>query len=303
MLNKPNYALLSVSDKTGIVEFARGLHDLGIKLLSTGGTAKAIKEAGIPVTEVSEFTGSPEIFDGRVKTLHPKVHGGILNIRDNDAHQKTAKEMDIKNIDIVAVNLYPFEKVAGNPSSTLEEIIENIDIGGPAMVRSAAKNHAYVTIVVHPHDYKKILQEIKEQGSTSIETRRVLAAKAYSHTALYDTVISNYLGRKFQLRFREEFTVGGRLIQTMRYGENPHQDSAFYKEPLMSETGVCYAQQQHGKELSFNNIVDLNSAEELLKEFKRPACVIIKHNNPCGVAEADTLSEAYDKALDRKSVV
>ena len=297
MLNKPNYALLSVSVKTGIVEFARGLHDLGIKLLSTGGTAKAIKEAGIPVTEVSEFTGSPEIFDGRVKTLHPKVHGGILNIRDNDAHQKTAKEMDIKNIDIVAVNLYPFEKVAGNPSSTLEEIIENIDIGGPAMVRSAAKNHAYVTIVVHPHDYKKILQEIKEQGSTSIETRRVLAAKAYSHTALYDTVISNYLGRKFQLRFREEFTVGGRLIQTMRYGENPHQDSAFYKEPLMSETGVCYAQQQHGKELSFNNIVDLNSAEELLKEFKRPACVIIKHNNPCGVAEADTLSEAYDKAL------
>lgn len=297
MRNQPNYALLSVSDKTGIVEFARGLHELGIKLLSTGGTAKAIKEAGIPVTEVSEFTGSPEIFDGRVKTLHPKVHGGILNIRDNETHQKTAKEMNIENIDIVAVNLYPFEKVAGNASSTLEDIIENIDIGGPAMVRSAAKNHAYVTIVVHPHDYDKVLQEIKAQGSTCIETRRVLAAKAYSHTALYDTVISNYLGRKFQLRFREEFTVGGRLIQSMRYGENPHQDSAFYKEPLMRETGVCYAEQKHGKELSFNNIVDLNSAEELLKEFKNPACVIIKHNNPCGVAEADTLSAAYDNAL------
>ena len=297
MRNQPNYALLSVSDKTGIVDFARGLHELGIKLLSTGGTAKAIKDEGIPVTEVAEFTGSPEIFDGRVKTLHPKVHGGILNIRDNDEHQKTAKEMNIENIDIVAVNLYPFEKVASNPSSSLEDIIENIDIGGPAMVRSAAKNHAYVTIVVHPHDYDKVLQEIKEQGSTCIDTRRVLAAKAYSHTALYDTVISNYLGRKFQLRFREEFTVGGRLIQTMRYGENPHQDSAFYKEPLMRETGVCYAEQKHGKELSYNNIVDLNSAEELLKEFKRPACVIIKHNNPCGVAEGETLLEAYAKKL------
>ena len=297
MRNQPNYALLSVSDKTGIVEFARELHELGIKLLSTGGTAKAIKDAGIPVMEVSEFTGSPEIFDGRVKTLHPKVHGGILNIRDNDEHQKTAKEMNIENIDIVAVNLYPFEKVASNPSSSLEDIIENIDIGGPAMVRSAAKNHAYVTIVVHPHDYNKVLQELKEQGSTCIDTRRVLAAKAYGHTALYDTIISNYLGRKFQLRFREEFTVGGRLIQTMRYGENPHQDSAFYKEPLMRETGVCYAEQKHGKELSYNNIVDLNSAEELLKEFKRPACVIIKHNNPCGVAEGETLLEAYNNAF------
>ena len=254
MRNQPNYALLSVSDKTGIVEFARELHELGIKLLSTGGTAKAIKDAGIPVMEVSEFTGSPEIFDGRVKTLHPKVHGGILNIRDNDEHQKTAKEMNIENIDIVAVNLYPFEKVASNPSSSLEDIIENIDIGGPAMVRSAAKNHAYVTIVVHPHDYNKVLQELKEQGSTCIDTRRVLAAKAYGHTALYDTIISNYLG-------------------------------------------VCYAEQKHGKELSYNNIVDLNSAEELLKEFKRPACVIIKHNNPCGVAEGETLLEAYNNAF------
>lgn len=296
-MQRPNYALLSVSDKTGIVEFAKDLFDMGIKLLSTGGTAKAIKEAGIPVTEVSEFTGSPEIFDGRVKTLHPKVHGGILNIRDNEAHQKTAKEMNIENIDIVAVNLYPFEKVASSLESTLEDIIENIDIGGPAMVRSAAKNHVYVTIVVHPQDYNKVVKEIKEHGSTSLETRRVLAAKAYSHTALYDSIISNYLSREFQLKFREEFTVGGRLIQTMRYGENPHQDSAFYKEPLMKETGVCYAEQKHGKELSFNNIVDLNSAEELLKEFKRPACVIIKHNNPCGVAEADSLIEAYDNAL------
>lgn len=297
MRNTPEYALLSVSDKTGIVEFAKGLHELGIKLLSTGGTAKILKHAGIPVTEVSDFTGSPEIFDGRVKTLHPKVHGGILNIRDNEAHAKTAKEMGIPNIDIVVVNLYPFESVAANKESTIEDIIENIDIGGPAMIRSAAKNHNYVTVVISPKDYDNVLKEIKTNGDTSLGTRQVLAARAFSHTALYDTVISNFLGRKYGLRFRDEFTVGGRLIQTMRYGENPHQDSAFYREPLMFETGVCQSDQLHGKELSYNNIVDLNSAIELVKEFSRPAAVIIKHNNPCGAAEGDTLFEAYEKAL------
>lgn len=297
MRNTPEYALLSVSDKTGIVEFAKGLHELGIKLLSTGGTAKILKHAGIPVTEVSDFTGSPEIFDGRVKTLHPKVHGGILNIRDNESHAKTAKEMSIPNIDIVVVNLYPFESVAAKKESTIEDIIENIDIGGPAMIRSAAKNHNYVTVVISPKDYDNVLKEIKTSGDTSLGTRQVLAAKAFSHTALYDTVISNFLGRKYGLRFRDEFTVGGRLIQTMRYGENPHQDSAFYREPLMFETGVCQSDQLHGKELSYNNIVDLNSAIELVKEFSRPAAVIIKHNNPCGAAEGDTLFEAYEKAL------
>ncbi len=297
MSKKIEYALLSVSDKAGIVDFAKGLHDLGIKILSTGGTAKALSQANIPVIEVSEFTGSPEIFDGRVKTLHPKVHGGILNIRDNAEHQATAQKHNIENIDIVAVNLYPFEAVAANPQSTLDDIIENIDIGGPAMVRSSAKNHSFVTIVVSPNDYESVLAELKSNGETSLDTRRKLAAKAYSHTALYDTIISNYLSKKFDLGFREEFTVGGRLLQTMRYGENPHQNSAFYQEPLMFETGIARAEQIHGKELSFNNIVDLNSAIELVKEFKRPATVIIKHNNPCGVAEGDTLSQAYDKAL------
>lgn len=297
MRNTPEYALLSVSDKTGIVEFAKGLHELGIRLLSTGGTAKVIKHAGIPVAEVSDFTGSPEIFDGRVKTLHPKIHGGILNIRDNESHFKIAKEMGIPNIDIVAVNLYPFEEVASKSGSTLEEIIENIDIGGPAMIRSAAKNHNYVTVIISPKDYPSVLKELKTNGDTSLGTRQVLAARAYAHTALYDTVISNYLGRKYGLRFRDEFTVGGRLIQTMRYGENPHQDSAFYREPLTFETGVCHAEQIHGKELSYNNIVDLNSAVELMKEFERPAAIIIKHNNPCGAAEGNTLIEAYEKAF------
>ena len=297
MKHTPEYALLSVSDKTGIVEFAKGLSELGVKILSTGGTAKAIKHAGVPVTEVSEFTGFPEIFDGRVKTLNPKIHGGILNVRDNETHKKIAAEHGIANIDIVAVNLYPFETVAAKKGSTLEDIIENIDIGGPAMIRSAAKNHNYVTVVVSPNDYEKVLQEIKLTGFPSLETRQVLAAKAFSHTALYDSVISNFLGRRFGLRFREEFTVGGRLVQTMRYGENPHQDSAFYKEPLMAETGVCHAEQLHGKELSFNNIVDINSACELVKEFDSPAAVIIKHNNPCGVAEGETLTDAYLSAL------
>ncbi len=297
MKNTPEYALLSVSDKTGIVEFAKGLNELGVKILSTGGTAKALKHAGVPVTEVSDFTGFPEIFDGRVKTLNPKIHGGILNIRDNETHRKIAAEYGIENIDIVAVNLYPFETVAAKKESTLEDIIENIDIGGPAMIRSAAKNHNYVTVIVSPNDYGKVLQEMKLAGFPSLETRQVLAAKAFSHTALYDSVISNFLGRKFGLRFREEFTVGGRLVQTMRYGENPHQDSAFYREPLMAETGVCYAEQLHGKELSFNNIVDINSACELVKEFDNPAVVIIKHNNPCGVAEGETLEKAYENAL------
>ncbi len=297
MSTNVKYALLSVSDKAGIVDFAKGLHEQGYKILSTGGTAKALADASVPVIEVSEFTGSPEIFDGRVKTLHPKVHGGILNIRDNAEHQATAEKHNIENIDIVAVNLYPFESVAANPSSTLEDIIENIDIGGPAMVRSSAKNHNFVSIVVSPKDYDVVLAELKANGETSLETRRKLAAKAYSHTALYDTIISNYLSKKFDLGFREEFTVGGRLLQTMRYGENPHQNSAFYQEPLMFETGISNAEQIHGKELSFNNIVDLNSAQELVKEFKRPATVIIKHNNPCGVAEADTLAEAYKLAL------
>ncbi len=293
MMNKAKTALISVSDKNGIVEFAKALKELGIKILSTGGTAKALKDAGIDCMEVADFTGSPEIFDGRVKTLHPKVHGGILNIRDNADHQKTAKEHGIENIDIVAVNLYPFESTVLNKASTLEDIIENIDIGGPAMIRSAAKNHNYVTVLVAPKDYDQVIAELKADGNTSIDTRKKLAAKAYAHTSLYDSVISNYLNNKFDIQFPDEFTTGGRLLQPMRYGENPHQNAAFYKEPLMIESSVTNTTQMHGKELSFNNIVDLNSAYELVKEFKNPAAVIIKHNNPCGVAEADNLLTAY----------
>lgn len=296
------YALLSVSEKTGIVEFAAGLVKLGYSLLSTGGTAKAIKDAGIAVQEVSDFTGFPEILDGRVKTLNPLVHGAILNIRDNPEHQKTAAEHGIKNIDIVAVNLYPFEATVSKDGVSFEEIIENIDIGGPAMVRSAAKNNAFVTIVVHAADYGRVLDEISKYGNTALETRLELAAKAYSHTALYDSVISNYLNRKIGKKFPEEFTIGGRLAQNMRYGENPHQDAAFYIVPLSKEAGVATAKQHHGKELSFNNIVDIHAAVELVKEFKQPAAVIVKHMNPCGVAEAGNLLEAYEEALSTDPV-
>lgn len=298
MAQKERYALLSVSDKSGIADLAKSLDKLGFKLLSTGGTSKAIKDAGVPVIEVSEFTASPEIFDGRVKTLHPKVHGGILNIRDNKEHIATKKDMGIEDIDIVVVNLYPFERVASNPASSLEDIIENIDIGGPSMVRSAAKNHKFVTIITSPDDYEKVINELNEKGETSIETRNELAAKAFSHTALYDSIISNFLNRRYNIAFPKEYTLGGRLIQNMRYGENPHQNSAFYEEPLMKELSISHAKQLHGKELSFNNIVDTNSSLELLKEFSNPACVIIKHNNPCGVAEGDNLDIAYDNALE-----
>lgn len=291
------YALLSVSDKTGIVDFARGLKEAGYKLLSTGGTAKAIKEAGIEVMEIADFTGFPEILDGRVKTLHPMVHGGILNIRTNKDHQETVEKHGIKNIDIVAVNLYPFEATVSREGVEFDEIIENIDIGGPSMVRSAAKNNAFVTIVVHNEDYEKVLAEIETHGGTLPGTRLELAAKAYAHTALYDSVISNYLFNKLDIKFPTEYTIGGRLAQGMRYGENPHQDAAFYKVPLSKETGVSTAKQLHGKELSFNNIVDIHAAVELVKEFKDAACVIVKHMNPCGTSVSDTINSAYENAL------
>jgi len=294
-MSKDSYALLSVSDKNGIVDFAKSLDKLGIKILSTGGTAKTLRDANIPCIEVADFTGSKEIFDGRVKTLHPKIHGGILNIRDNADHQKTATENGIENIDIVAVNLYPFESTVLNPASTFEDIIENIDIGGPAMIRSAAKNHPSVTVIVSPSDYDIVITELNT-GNTSLDLRKRLAAKAFSHTSLYDSVISNYLNNQFGIKFPEEFTSGGRLIQPMRYGENPHQNAAFYQEPLMIESAITNTKQLHGKELSFNNIVDLNSAYELIKEFDKPSAVIIKHNNPCGVAEAEDLYTAYMNA-------
>ncbi|MDR2884701.1 MAG: bifunctional phosphoribosylaminoimidazolecarboxamide formyltransferase/IMP cyclohydrolase [Deferribacteraceae bacterium] len=291
------YALLSVSDKYGIVDFAKGLVECGYKILSTGGTAKELKAAGVLVQEVGEFTGSPEILDGRVKTLHPKVHGGILNIRDNVQHQETIKAHGIENIDIVAVNLYPFEATVARSGVTFEEIIENIDIGGPSMVRSAAKNHAFVTIVVHSSDYNGVLDEIRAHGNTTKETRLALAAKAFSHTALYDSVISGYLNRKIGNLFPQEYTIGGRMLQAMRYGENPHQNASFYSVPLSIESGITNAKQLHGKELSFNNVVDAHAAVELAKEFKKPAAVIVKHMNPCGTAVAETVNKAYELAL------
>jgi phosphoribosylaminoimidazolecarboxamide formyltransferase/IMP cyclohydrolase len=291
------YALLSVSDKTGIAEFAKGLAKAGYGLLSTGGTASALKAAGLDVTEVSDFTGFPEIMDGRVKTLHPKVHGGILNIRSNEEHRKTAEKHGIENIDLVAVNLYPFEATVEKAGVSFAEIIENIDIGGPSMVRSAAKNHAFVTIVVHSADYERVLAEIEAHGDTLPETRQELAAAAFSHTALYDSVISGYLNNKLGIKFPREYTIGGRLAQGMRYGENPHQDASFYKVPLSKESGISKARQLHGKELSFNNIVDTHAAVELVKEFKEPAAVIIKHMNPCGAAMDKDIYTAYEMAL------
>jgi phosphoribosylaminoimidazolecarboxamide formyltransferase/IMP cyclohydrolase len=296
------YALLSVSDKTGLVGFAQGLIEAGYSIISTGGTSKALQGAGLAVQDISDFTGFPEILDGRVKTLHPMVHGGILNIRNNPEHQKTVQAHNIKNIDLVAVNLYPFEATVAKADVSFAEIIENIDIGGPSMVRSAAKNNAFVTIVVHTADYDRVLAEIKTKGDTTPETRLELAAKAYAHTALYDSIIANHLNSRLNIKFPQEYTVGGRLAQSMRYGENPHQDAAFYKVPLASEAGVSTSKQLHGKELSFNNIVDIHAAVELVKEFSRPAVVIVKHMNPCGVSEAENLITAYDEALSTDPV-
>ncbi|MGA1863229.1 bifunctional phosphoribosylaminoimidazolecarboxamide formyltransferase/IMP cyclohydrolase [Deferribacter thermophilus] len=293
----PKRALISVSEKSGIVEFARELVNLGIEIISTGGTAKLLKENGIDIVEISDFTGFPEILDGRVKTLHPKVHAGILNIRDNENHQLVMKEMGLVHIDLVVVNLYPFEKTVAKEGVRFDEAIENIDIGGPTMVRSAAKNHKYVAIVVDNNDYNKIIDEIKNGGIT-YEMRLNLARKAFTHTAVYDALISNYFNKVCKIDFPDEISLPMRKAQDLRYGENPHQKAAFYKSPLIKEVSVSTSKQLHGKELSFNNIIDINAALELVKEFDKPAAVIIKHTNPCGVGIADNLLDAYNFALE-----
>lgn len=298
MLIKPKRALLSLSDKEGLVEFAEGLNKCGVEIISTGGTAKLLKEKGFDIIEISDFTGFPEILDGRVKTLTPRVHSGILNIRENEAHRQTMAEHGFVDIDIVAVNLYPFEKTIGSPSVTTEQAIENIDIGGPTMIRSAAKNFKYVTVVVDRDDYKTILDEINSGGGVKFETRMELARKAFTHTAMYDSIISGYFNSIMDIDFPDEITVAMRKKQDLRYGENPHQKASFYISPGVSEPGVANANQLHGKELSFNNIIDTNAAVELVKEFEDPACVIVKHTNPCGVAFADSATEAYKKALE-----
>ncbi len=308
--NRPiRQALLSVSDKTGIVEFAQGLVQRGVKLLSTGGTAKLLADSGLPVTEVSDYTGFPEMMDGRVKTLHPKVHGGILGRRGTD--DEVMNKHGIESIDMVVVNLYPFAQTVAKPSCTLEDAVENIDIGGPTMVRSAAKNHKDVAIVVNNGDFNAILAEMDQhQNSLTLETRFDLAIKAFEHTAQYDSMIANYFGQLVKPYFAAEEedadakcgqfprTLNLNFIrkQTMRYGENGHQKAAFYVERDVKEASVSTAKQLQGKALSYNNIADTDAALECVKSFDEPACVIVKHANPCGVALGKDILEAYNRA-------
>ena len=293
-------ALVSVSDKAGIVDFARALHELGVELLSTGGTANRLREAGVPVIEVSSYTGFPEMMDGRVKTLHPRIHGGLLARRDTDS--ETMREHGIAGIDLLVVNLYPFEQTVANPDCDLETAIENIDIGGPAMLRAAAKNHAWVTVVVDAGDYETVLEELRASGSVSAATRFRLAAKAFEHTARYDGAIASYLGARDGTEsppalFPRTLNLQYEKSQEMRYGENPHQSAAFYVEHAGVEASVATARQLQGKALSYNNVADTDAALECVKSFEEPACVIVKHANPCGVAVGDNIHDAYDRAF------
>ena len=292
-------ALLSVSDKRGLAEFARSLSERGVEILSTGGSATAIREAGVPVTEVAEVTGHPEIMDGRVKTLHPRIHGGLLARRDHADDQAAMAEHGIPAIDLLAVNLYPFEQTVQGGGDR-DQCIEKIDIGGPAMVRAAAKNHAHVAVVVNPDDYAGVMQEMRaNKGAVSETFRRRLAADAYAHTAAYDAAVAEWMQAQEGTTFPRELSIAGRRKQTLRYGENPHQDAAFYQLAGRhgGRAGVATATQLQGKELSFNNLNDTDAAFEAAAEFDDPAVVIVKHANPCGVAVADELADAYDKAL------
>lgn len=296
-------ALISVSDKTGVVEFAKGLIALGFEIVSTGGTAKALQGADIPVMGISEVTGFPEILEGRVKTLHPNVHGGIL-AKDTDEHMAVLAEHEIAPIDLVVVNLYPFQATVAKPGVTLADAIENIDIGGPTMVRSAAKNHDRVAIVVNPKRYEAVLAELQGDGRLSLQTKRQLALEAFQHTAQYDAAISRYLTKAFDAElFADEIAFGGQKLQNLRYGENPHQQAAFYRSGVPASGTVANGQQLHGKELSYNNIVDVDAAWQIVNEFtNRPAAVIIKHTNPCGAAIGQSLTEAYQRAYAADSV-
>ncbi|WP_157670155.1 bifunctional phosphoribosylaminoimidazolecarboxamide formyltransferase/IMP cyclohydrolase [Chitinibacter sp. GC72] len=301
-MSKITRALISVSDKTGVLEFAQALAAQGVEILSTGGTAKLFADNGVPVIEVADYTGFPEMLDGRVKTLHPKIHGGILGRRDLDSHVDTMKEHGIGNIDLVCVNLYPFEATIAKPNCSYEDAIENIDIGGPAMVRSAAKNHAHVAIVTDAADYSDLIAEMQaNEGGLTLATRKNLAKKAFSHTAAYDGAISNYLtaltsdGEKaaYPTRLNLQFEK----VQDMRYGENPHQSAAFYRDLDPAAGSLANYKQYQGKELSYNNIADSDAAWECVKQFEEPACVIVKHANPCGVAVAKDLYTAYRTAF------
>ncbi len=300
-------ALISVSDKQGVVEFAKALHEQGVELLSTGGTATLLADAGIPVIEVADYTGFPEMLDGRVKTLHPKIHGGILGRRDLESHVAKMAEHDIGNIDLVCVNLYPFAATIAKAGCTLEDAIENIDIGGPTMVRSAAKNWKHVAIVTDAHDYVKVVVELKENGGKLSDTTRFnLSRKAFTHTAQYDGMISNYLtsvddtvlsGEPVLGMFPENLNAQFIKAQDLRYGENPHQQAAFYRDLYPVAGSLSHYEQLQGKELSYNNIADADAAWEAVKAFDEPACVIVKHANPCGVAVADSPLNAYRLAF------
>lgn len=293
-------ALVSVSDKRGVVEFASALTEMGWEIIATGGTMTALRKAGLKVTNISDVTGFPEICEGRVKTLHPKVHGGLLARRDMESHMAQLAENGIETIDMVCVNLYPFEATIAKEGVTMEDAVENIDIGGPSMLRSAAKNFRDVTVVCDPDDYDRILDEIRSTGNTTLDTRLRMSAKAYTHTALYDSHIASYMREAAGLT--EKIFLDFDLVQTLRYGENPHQKAAFYRGPEEMSYSVAFARQIGGKELSYNNIQDANAALCIVREFSEPFCVGLKHMNPCGAAIGTDLKEAWTKAYEADKV-
>ncbi|PRO66249.1 bifunctional phosphoribosylaminoimidazolecarboxamide formyltransferase/IMP cyclohydrolase [Alkalicoccus urumqiensis] len=294
-------ALVSVSDKEGIVPFVQGLHDHGVEIISTGGTKAKLEEAGVPVIGIEEVTGFPEMMDGRVKTLHPAIHGGLLGVRSNGEHMQALKQEDIGLIDYVIVNLYPFQQTIENPDSTFADAVENIDIGGPSMIRSAAKNHQDVTIVVDASDYRTILSELQEYGEVPASRRQRLAAKAFRHTAAYDALIAEYMTKYVGEDAPEKLTKTYNLKQTLRYGENPHQNASFYERPIAAEATVAKAEQLHGKELSYNNINDADAAIAVIRDFREPAVAAVKHMNPCGVGIGGDIAQAYEKAYEADS--
>lgn len=289
-------ALISVSDKTGVIDFAKGLRAAGIEIISTGGTKTALEEAGIETISIDEVTGFPEMMDGRVKTLHPKIHGGLLGRRDSESHMEAMEKEAIQPIDIVCVNLYPFKETILKPETTEADAIENIDIGGPSMLRSAAKNHAFVTAIVDPVDYAIVLAEIQQEGHTSLETRRKLAAKVFRHTAAYDALIGQYLTEAVGEKDPENLTLTYTRKQDLRYGENSHQEAAFYQTALPTSYSIASAEQLHGKELSFNNIRDADAALRIMREFTEPTVVALKHMNPCGIGSGETIFSAWEAA-------
>ena len=294
-------ALISVSDKTGVVEFAQQLRSLGWEIIATGGTMKLLADSGVEVINISDVTGFPEICDGRVKTLHPKVHGGLLARRDDESHLQALKDNQIEFIDMVCVNLYPFRQTIAKPDVTMEDAIENIDIGGPTMIRAAAKNYQDVAVVVDPKDYERVLSEL-EAGEITLDTKKYLQYKVFAHTAVYDSMISNYLAEKLDIRFPDSITFAYEKTQDMRYGENPHQGASYYSEEFIRAGSLSKAKQLWGKELSYNNINDANGALELVKEFDEPCVVACKHANPCGVGVGTTIHEAYVKAYESDPV-